>query len=95
MSQMSSPLEHSLTENFKKENLTMFLVVSLLLGTGLCAYVIFVARISAYAYIGVAGVGSAAMWMPYLMALIYFNTDKGTMFTGLYKKLAYAPLPAG
>jgi len=86
--------EHNLTEKFHEEGITLFFVTALLLGTGLCGYVIFVARISAYAYIGVVGVMSGAMWMPYLMALIVYNTDRGSIFSGLYKKLAYAPLPA-
>jgi len=84
----------SLTDNWKKEGMTMFFFISLLAGTAFIACMIFVARISALAYVGVVGVMSAAMWMPYLMALIYYNTDKGKMFSGLYKKLAYAPLPA-
>ncbi|XRB17533.1 hypothetical protein RI054_15g73780 [Pseudoscourfieldia marina] len=90
---VASP-EHSLTRMFYEEAMTPFLVLSLIMGTAGCAAVILVWRISAFGYVGLVGVSSAAMWMPYLMALIYFNTDKGTMFTGLYKKLAYAPLPA-
>jgi hypothetical protein len=78
----------------KDESMTMFFILSMLIGTGFIAVVILVARISAIAYVGVVGVMSGAMWMPYLMALIYFNTDKGSMLSGLYKKLAYAPLPA-
>ena len=42
-------------------------------------------------YVGIVGVTSAAMWMPYLMALIYYGTDKGKPLSGLYKKLAYHP----
>ena len=84
----------TLTEKFKEENITPFAILSMLLGTGLIAYVLFVARIGAMGYVGVVGVGSAAMWMPYLMALIYYNTDQGKPMSGLIKKLGYADLPA-
>lgn len=85
-----APPEHNLTEMFKEENMTMFFGMGLILGTAFIVCTICVARISSMAYVGVVGVMSAAMWMPYLMALIYFNTDSGAMFSGLYKKLAYA-----
>ena len=84
----------TLTEKFKEENITPFAILSMLMGTGLIAYVLFVARTGAMGYVGVVGVGSAAMWMPYLMALIYYNTDKGKPMSGLIKKLGYADLPA-
>jgi uncharacterized MAPEG superfamily protein len=87
-------LPKTLTEKFKEENITPFAILSMLMGTGLIAYVLFVARIGAMGYVGVVGVGSAAMWMPYLMALIYYNTDKGKPISGLIKKLGYADLPA-
>ena len=64
----------NLTRNFKEEGITTFFVLSLILATAFVACVLFVARIGAIAYIGVVGVMSGAMWMPYLMALIYYNT---------------------
>ena len=89
-----APPEHNLMKAWKEEGMTMFFIVAMLIGTGFIAYVTLVARVSALAYVGIVGVTTAAMWMPYLMALIYFNTDKGKPMSGLYKKLNYAPLPA-
>ena len=79
--------------NFKAEGTTKTFVAMLLLGTGLIAAVVG-SGISALKYVGVCGVLSGAMWMPYLIALMFFNTDSGKPFSGVYKKLAYAPLPA-
>ena len=78
--------EHNLTANYKAAGISWFLPVALLLGTTFVLCTIFVARINAMAYVGVVGVFSGAMWMPYLIALIVNNS--------LYKKLAYAPLTA-
>jgi len=89
-----APPEHNLTAKWKEEKCNVFFVMAMLLGTGFVACTIFVAKISAMALVGVVGVMSGAMWMPYLMALIYYNTDAGKPMSGLYKKLAYAPLPA-
>jgi len=86
--------EHNLMKAWKEEGMMMFFVVAMLIGTGFIAYVILVARVSALMYVGIVGVTTAAMWMPYLMALIYYNTDKGKPMSGMYKKLNYAPLPA-
>ena len=94
MAAIAPEKEHNLTKNFYEEGITPFFVTSLVLGIALNLYVILVVRMSAVGYIGLVGLKTGMMWMPYLMALIYYNTDKGTMFTGLYKKLAYAPLPA-
>jgi len=85
---------HNLKKNFKDEGMTMFFAIALLLGTAFIAIMIIVARIGAKAYIGVVGVMSGAMWMPYLMALIYYNTDSSSIMSGLMKKLSYAPLTA-
>jgi len=90
---MAAP-KHSLTENWKEEDITPFFMVSSMVGTAAIVLLIVAARLSAYAYIGVVGVFTIFQWMPYLMAYIYYNTDEGDMFSGLYKKLAYAPLPA-
>ena len=81
----------NLTNNFKEEKMTVFLVLALLMGTGLIGVVIAVVKANAMVYVGITGVMSAAMWMPYLMALIYYGTDKGKPMSGLYKKLAYDP----
>ena len=81
----------NLTKNFKEEKMTVFLVLALLMGTGLIGVVIAVVKANAMVYVGITGVMSAAMWMPYLMALIYYGTDKGKPMSGLYKKLAYDP----
>ena len=89
-----SPPEHDLTKAWKEEGMNMFFIVAMLVGTGLIAVITLVARVSALAYVGIVGVITAGMWMPYLMALIYYNTDAGKPMSGLYKKLAYAPLPA-
>jgi len=83
-----------LMKAWKEEGMTMFFVVAMLLGTGFIAVVTLVIRASAIMYVGIVGVTTAAMWMPYLMALIYFNTDKGKPMSGMMKKLSYAPLPA-
>ena len=79
--------------NFETEGTMKTFIAMMVLGTLLIAVVIG-SGISALKYVGVCGVFSGAMWMPYLMALIFFNTDSGKKFSGLYKKLAYAPLPA-
>jgi len=92
--QAAAPPEHNLMKAWKEEGMTMFFIVAMLIGTGFIAVVTLVARVSALVYVGIVGVITAGMWMPYLMALIYFNTDKGKPMSGLYKKLAYAPLPA-
>ena len=81
----------NLTNNFKEEKMTVFLVLALLMGTGLIGVVVAVVKANAMVYVGITGVMSAAMWMPYLMALIYYGTDKGKPMSGLYKKLAYDP----
>ena len=82
----SGSQEWNLTENWKAENMNIFFGVAMLAGTGLIAGIILGVRPAAFGYIGIVGLLSASMWMPYLMALIYYN--------GMYKKLAYAPLTA-
>ena len=86
--------EWSLVKNWHEEGMTMAFAVMMVLGTAFVALIVLVARIDAIGYLGVCGLFAGLQWMPYLMALIYINTDPGTMFTGLYKKLAYAPLTA-
>ena len=79
--------------NFETEGTMKTFIAMMVLGTLLVAVVIG-SGISALKYVGVCGVFSGAMWMPYLMALIYYNTDKGKPMSGLMKKLGYADLPA-
>jgi hypothetical protein len=78
--------EHNLTANWKKENMTMMTMLMMTMATALWIIVAFVVKPSATGYIGIVGIFSSVQWMPYLMALIYYN--------GMYKKLAYAPLTA-
>ena len=72
----------------------MFFILSMIMATVFIVLVIVLAEPSGFAMIGVVGVMSGAMWMPYLIAFIVYNTDKGSPCSGLYKKLAYAPLKA-
>lgn len=61
-------------------------IAAVLLGSAAVFYVDFVLELSSLALLSVVGLFSASMWMPYLMALIYYN--------GLWKKLNYEPLTA-
>lgn len=90
---LATSIVSSAKNNFKTEGTVKTFIGMMILGTILVTVVVS-SGISALKYVGVCGVMSGAMWMPYLMALIFFNTDPGKMFSGLYKKLAYAPLPA-
>merc|ERR1712196_18512 len=76
----------SLKKNWKEENMNMGFVLLMVSMTALWVVVALVIQPSATGYLGVVGLFSSIQWMPYLMALIWYN--------GLYKKLAYAPLTA-
>merc|ERR1712196_507220 len=76
----------SLKKNWKEENMNMGFVLLMVSMTALWVVVALVIQPSAVGYIGIVGLFSSIQWMPYLMALIYYN--------GMYKKLAYAPLTA-
>ena len=80
----------SLAANRKEENMNLVSVVLLLMGTALCAVMILGARWSAYSYVGLVGVLTGAMWMPYLIAIIWFNgipPHGDSHLDGLLKKL--------
>ena len=78
--------EHNLTKNWKEENMTVWVAMMMVVCTAIWAFVAFSVKPDCLGFIGIVGVFSSVQWMPYLMALIYYN--------GLYKKLAYAPLTA-
>merc|ERR1712100_490237 len=78
--------EHNLSQNWKKENMGMATAVMMAMATALWIVIAFVVKPNAIGYVGIVGIFSSVQWMPYLMALIYYN--------GMYKKLAYAPLTA-
>merc|ERR1711998_362226 len=89
-----SPPKHDLMRNWKEENMTMFFLAGMTAAMGFSAFVVLKVKPSSLGYLGIVGLLSSALWMPYLMALIYINTDKGKPMSGLYKKLDYAPLTA-
>merc|ERR1712022_92182 len=64
----------------------MATAVMMVMATALWVVVAFVIKPNAMGYVGIVGIFSSIQWMPYLMALIFYN--------GMYKKLAYAPLTA-
>ena len=74
--------------------MTMFFLAGMTAAMGFSAFVVLKVKPSSLGYLGIVGLLSSALWMPYLMALIYINTDKGKPMSGLYKKLDYAPLTA-
>jgi len=78
--------EHNLTEKWNEEALTPFFVIGNMIATAVWVVMAFVVKVDAMGMIGVVGIFTTVQWMPYLLALIYYN--------GLYKKLAYAPLTA-
>merc|ERR1711998_83891 len=97
MSNEKTPGAFSLAANRKEENMNLVSVVLLLMGTALCAVMILGARWSAYSYVGLVGVLTGAMWMPYLIAIIWVNgipPHGDSHLDGLLKKLGYVPLTA-